>query len=119
MSLSGREQETLDRIEDEIAGSDSNLAALLNTFTRLTAGEHMPDGEEVKRPEPRARFLTRLIKGASPQAWLPAAIIVMVTVLITVTAALSGGGRPGGCAHIRGLACARQVTMYPSTQRSG
>ena len=47
MSLSARDQEALDGIADELAGPDSNLAAMLDTFTRLTAGEQMPRGEEI------------------------------------------------------------------------
>ena len=39
MGLSEREQQALDSIEDGLAGSDPELASLLATFTRLTAGD--------------------------------------------------------------------------------
>ena len=42
MSLSERDQQALDGIEDGLAGSTPKLAAMLATFTRLTAGEEMP-----------------------------------------------------------------------------
>lgn len=63
MSLSAREQRALDRIADELAGPDSNLAVMLDTFTRLTAGERMPQGEEI-RPSPR---LTRRVPTRGPR----------------------------------------------------
>jgi pimeloyl-ACP methyl ester carboxylesterase len=37
MSLSAREQQALDSIEDGLSGADPKLASLLATFTRLTA----------------------------------------------------------------------------------
>ena len=42
MSLSERDQQALDGIEDGLAGSTPKLAAMLATFTRLTVGEEMP-----------------------------------------------------------------------------
>jgi hypothetical protein len=132
MSLSAREQEALDRIAAGIASSDSNLAAMLNTFARLTADERMPEGEEVKpvrrsarqarkpRSRPRRRYSGPVFKGDSHLlAYLPAAVILLVTAVIAVTAALSGGGKERGCVQMRGLACVSQVTAYPSAQRPG
>ena len=42
MSLSAREQQTLEDIEDGLAGSDPGLAARMAMFTRLPAGDEMP-----------------------------------------------------------------------------
>src|SRR5207248_9781149 len=42
MSLSAWEQQSLDTIKNRLTGSDPELAALLITFTQLTAGEDMP-----------------------------------------------------------------------------
>ena len=42
MSLSARDQQALDGIEDGLAGSTPKLAAMLATFTRLTSGEEIP-----------------------------------------------------------------------------
>jgi hypothetical protein len=50
MSISEREQQALDSIEEDLAGSVPELAAKLAVFTRLTAGEAMPPRERVWRP---------------------------------------------------------------------
>ena len=47
MSLSAREQQALDCIEDELAGSDPKLAWLLATFARHASGEEMPVREKI------------------------------------------------------------------------
>jgi hypothetical protein len=46
MSLSSHEQHALHSIEDRLCVSDPELASLLATFTRLTAGEDMPAREK-------------------------------------------------------------------------
>lgn len=48
MSISEREQQALDFIEEDLAGSGAELAAKLAVFTRLTAGETMPPRESVR-----------------------------------------------------------------------
>jgi len=58
MSLSAREQHTLDSIESALSGSDPELALLLATFGRLTSGEDMPVREKIRparRWSPRGR----------------------------------------------------------------
>lgn len=122
MSLSAREQETLDRIANELAGPDSTLAAMLDTFTRLSAGEQMPQDEEIRQSPRLTRRVRsrRLRKCLTPEgaprslAWLPAAVILAVTAIIVITVALSGGAKPGTCASVRGLTCASQVHAYPA-----
>ncbi len=47
MSLSPRDRQALDSITDSLTGSDPALARLLDTFTRLMAGEAMPSREQV------------------------------------------------------------------------
>jgi hypothetical protein len=54
MSLSAHEQQALESIGDELSVSDPELASLLTTFTRLTAGEDMP----VREDQTRARWTT-------------------------------------------------------------
>jgi hypothetical protein len=58
MSLSAWEQQALDSINNGLAGSDPELAALLSAFARLASGEDMPDREKI-RAGPR-RALRRL-----------------------------------------------------------
>lgn len=129
MSLSARDQEALDRIADGIARSDANLTAMLDTFTRLTAGERLPAGEEVRQSRrrrrvrergPRVRRLrARLRLRAVPDGlvWLPAAVILAVTAIIAITAVLSGGAKSGGCGYMRGLTCAGPVHTRPAAPR--
>jgi hypothetical protein len=48
MSLSARDRQALDSIEDQLAGSDPRMASLMATFTRLTSGEEMPAREDIR-----------------------------------------------------------------------
>jgi Protein of unknown function (DUF3040) len=48
MSLSAQEQQVLDSIGHKLSVSDPELASLLTTFTRLTAGEDMPAREKTQ-----------------------------------------------------------------------
>ena len=50
MSLSGWEQQTLDCIEDELAGSDPKLAWLLATFARHASGDELPVRDKIPNP---------------------------------------------------------------------
>jgi len=54
MRLSVREQRQLDTIGAAVGSSDARLASMLATFGRLTAGEPMPDREQLTRPAGRA-----------------------------------------------------------------
>ncbi len=54
MRLSVREQRQLDTIGESVSQSDVQLASMLATFARLTAGEPMPDREQLTRPGSRA-----------------------------------------------------------------
>ncbi len=58
MSISHREQRTLDLIEDDLARSGQDLASKLAVFTRLAAGEEMPARERIRGAvHPRAPWL--------------------------------------------------------------
>ena len=62
MSLSAWEQQALDCIEDELAGSDPKLAWLLATFARHASGEELPVRKKIPpptRPAPRQRAPAR------------------------------------------------------------
>ena len=48
MSPNQPDSQTLGSIEDGLAGSDPGLAAMLNIFSRLTAGEEMPIREKIR-----------------------------------------------------------------------
>ena len=55
MRLSVRELHQLDTIGEAVSRSDAQLASMLVTFSRLTAGEPMPDREQLTRPGSRTR----------------------------------------------------------------
>jgi hypothetical protein len=72
MVLSVREQRQLDTIDQVVSGSDARLASMLGTFGRLTAGEPMPDREQLIRLAGRARRACRATCAAMARfiAWL-------------------------------------------------
>jgi hypothetical protein len=72
MRLSVREQRQLDTIDEAVSRSDARLASMLATFGRLTAGEPMPDREQLpRRPGPAGRALHAVgAKTARLIAWL-------------------------------------------------
>jgi hypothetical protein len=49
MCLSVREQRQLDTIDEAVGRSGDQLASMLATFGRLTAGEPMPDREQIAK----------------------------------------------------------------------
>jgi hypothetical protein len=119
MSITPREQQALERIEAGLTGADPKLAAMLATFTRLTSDEKMPAGEQV-RTVSRPGVRTRQGRGrASAHPWLPTtAVLLIVTVLIAVTAALAGGADSGACARSWALTCASTVPPNPLIKRA-
>ena len=122
VSLSAHEQQELDVIEGEIAGSDPALAALLATFALLTADEDLPARERIpahRGPRGRRGPLARgtFLRPGRP-AWTWACGLVAVVLWLTVSVALlvsvlviSRGGGGKGCA-LPGLSCAGQVPAH-------
>ena len=121
MSLSTREQQALEGIENRLAGSDPKLAALLVTFARLTSGEAMPAREEV-REDARlpGRWTRRVFRRArrllAAYAGLDHALAllwVLVAVgVIAVAVALSGGGRAGACVRSWPVTCTAPASAH-------
>jgi hypothetical protein len=113
MGLSAREQQALECIEARLAGSAPGLAAMLATFNRLTSDEGMPAAEDlgkVRRRHARRRPGRRPVP---PHRWLPAAVLLLVAVVLAVTASLTGAGGTGPCAHSWTLACAGPTPGHP------
>jgi hypothetical protein len=92
MSLSSHEQHALHSIESRLCVSDPDLASLLTTFTRLTAGEDMPLRENAlpqrgatrrshRRRHP-LRYRTRWLAGRSRRTFLWQAAGVVLGLLI-------------------------------------
>jgi hypothetical protein len=65
MSLSAREQQALESIEDGLAESDPGLASRLGMFSRLASGEEMPERDEIQPIRPSAT--DRLDRNRSPR----------------------------------------------------
>ena len=100
MSLSAHEQQALDSIGDKLSVSDPELASLLATFARLTAGEDMPEREKTREGTQRTgRRLgrhrrRRLRGGARPAAgrprrlrfWQVASLVFGVLLAVAVVA---------------------------------
>ena len=119
MSLSAHEQQELDSIEEEIAGSDPALAARLTTFARLAAGEELPAREQIRAGRPRGRQGPR-VPGTFGRPGRPAMRpgLVVVLLWLTVSIALvvsvlviSRGDGGKGCA-VPGVTCAGQAPAH-------
>lgn len=114
MSISEREQETLDSIGDGLVRSAPKLASMLAIFSRLTADEQMPVREQVRRA---ARGLGTNAAAAaglmSPGRirlglvgrwlWLVAAVA-----LVALTLAMSHGTASNAC-PVSSIAACRQA----------
>ncbi|MGH3185253.1 MAG: DUF3040 domain-containing protein [Streptosporangiaceae bacterium] len=112
MSLSTREQQALDLIEDGLAGSDPALAALLATFTRLTSGEVMPAREKIGATGRDTRGARRLYQRlglcrAALLLWLLIAIA-----LIAFALAANRGGSGGACTKSLATVCAAPAPAH-------
>jgi CHASE1-domain containing sensor protein len=96
MSLSSHEQHALHSIEDRLCVSDPELASLLATFSRLTAGEDMPVREKTPasrvaarrshRRRPAIRYRTWQLAGRPRRPWLWQAAGLALGLLVAVAA---------------------------------
>jgi Protein of unknown function (DUF3040) len=109
MSLSSYEQHALHSMENRLCVSDPELASLLATFSRLTAGEDMPAREKapagrvaLRRSRHRRhplRYGTRRLAGRPRQSllWQAAGLVLGLLVAVAVVAGAMAitGLRPG------------------------
>lgn len=147
MSISERDQQALDLIEEDLAGSVPELAAKLAVFTRLTADEAMPPRERVwhRARTPAARLASataaaasaRPARPASPAEaavgrrtargwrWLRRRTVWQLMALILALALLAltfvaGHGTGQGACPVTGLATCRQAPAHaPAPGRPG
>ena len=111
MSLSAREQQTLDSIETELAASDPKLASLMATFARLTSGEDMPVRERIWAVSRRGTLGAGRLRRhlgflrAAAWLWLVVAVMLVAVMLVAVALATSSGSR-ATCAKPWPAACA-------------
>lgn len=123
MSLSAWERQVLNSIQDGLAGSDPELAALLSAFTRLTSGEEMPTTEEVRagsrralRRLRRARWRSRLRRARQRLGFQRAALLVLwlltTAALIAVALSVGFGNHSATCTQAVPLVCAGSVPEH-------
>jgi hypothetical protein len=89
MSLNYRERHQLYRIEISLLRSDPQLTSMLAVFTRLSAGQRMPTGEQVATRLDRIRQATALI--AEAVTALAAAVGFLANAVRTLLSAIVGG----------------------------
>jgi len=107
MSLSPRDRQALDSITDGLTGSDPALAKLLDTFTRLTAGEAMPAREQVEGRGRRIRQgVCRAGRRLSPGGIMMVAWLVITALLVSLAVVCSNDDRLP-CTSPPVLGCAR------------
>ena len=132
MGLRAWEKQALDSIEGGLAGSAAELASLLATFSRLAAGEEMPERAKVRalqphRPRRRLRRPgggklhrdARRLRLGRQRAWPLALWLVVSLGMIAVALVLSRGG-PAACTQPWGV-CAWQPAALdtPIAARNG
>jgi len=106
MSLSAHDRQVLDFITESLTVSDPVLAGLLDTFTRLTAGELMPAREQIGARSRQMRGTAR-----RPGRRLgPAGIMILVWLLLTALfvsmAVVLSNGSPAPCRTSWAMGCA-------------
>lgn len=123
MSISERERQTLESIENGLIRSAPKLASMLAIFTRLTANEKMPARRPVRRasslraeagftasppsPErPRRIRLGRVRLGGAAQRWL---WLALAAVLLALTVILGHGTGRAACTANRVTATCHHV----------
>jgi Protein of unknown function (DUF3040) len=131
MSHSAREQQTLDSIEDGLAGSDPHLTAMLGIFTQLASGEEMPAREKISvswqqatsrarrnRRHPRRNKTSRQVHRMYRRLGFGRAALLLwllITIaLIAIGPVLSRGGSGDACASIWVAACAGSAPAHNS-----
>ena len=116
MSLSAREQQALDSIEDEMAGSDPKLASLLATFARHASGQEMPAREKMPNPALRRGNVRRPARRLFPRLSLQQTMLLLwltVTIaLIAVALVLNRDSRNGPCPESWGVVCTQQEPVH-------
>jgi hypothetical protein len=118
MSLSTWEQQALDSIKDELAGSDPELTALLTTFSQLAADEEMPARVTLRARSRRAVQSSRQKRRRTGQAYqrlyLRYALLVwfvMTATIIGAAVTLSRGNVQSACPRSWwAAACADQAS---------
>jgi hypothetical protein len=113
LSLNSRDRRALDMIEERLAASDTQLAAMLSAFSRLADGEAIPAREQIQADKQRARRSradrrTRLGLQTIMAVWL-----LISSVLIAVAVVLSHGRGNTACPDWPVTACRNHMPAHP------
>ena len=112
MSLSRREQDALDSIQDGLASSDPTLVARLTIFARLASGEEMPAREKIDaRPLHTGRADKRL---GLPQTVPMLLWLVTSVALIAVALVCNRSGSQGTCTRSWATFCTSAASAATS-----
>ena len=116
MSLSAWEQQALDCIEDELAGSDPKLASLLATFARHASGEELPVREKIPNLVLRRGNVRRPARRLFPRLGVQQTMLLLwltVTIaLIAVALVHNRDSRNGLCPESCAVACTQQAPVH-------
>ena len=116
MSLSAWEQQALDCIEDELAGSDPKLARLLATFARHASVEELPVHENIPNQALRRGNVRRPARRLFPRLGLQQTMLLLwLTVTIAVIAValvLNRDSRNGLCPESWAVACTQEAPVH-------
>jgi Protein of unknown function (DUF3040) len=113
MSLSAREQQALDSIEDELAGSDPKLASLLAKFARHASGQEMPPREKIPNPALRRGNVRRPARRLFPRLSLQQTMLLLwLTVTIALIAIALVLNCNGPCPESWAVACTQQAPVH-------
>jgi hypothetical protein len=125
VSLSARDRQALDLIEEGLAGADPRFAAKLSAFSRLTDGGEMPARERIQ-----ADTRPTTLRGLPPHGLRPgrrkrprrpstgAAVTVLLLIslaVISVALVLGHSGAAAACPRHSGAGCANRAV--PSAPR--
>ncbi len=111
MSLSADDRRALNSITEGLAESDPVLAGLLDTFTRLTAGEAMPAREQIgarwrQMRGTAGRKRARRVGRRRGTAQIIILVWLLLTALFVSLAVVLGGGGPAPCRTSWAMGCA-------------
>jgi hypothetical protein len=82
LSLNSRDRHALDMIEERLAASDTQLAAMLSTFSRLADGEAIPAREQIQADTRRAPRPRRLGLQVTMAVWLLISSVVVAAAVV-------------------------------------
>jgi hypothetical protein len=120
LPLNAHDKRALDMIEERLAASDTQLAAMLSTFSRLTDGEAIPACEQIQADKQRTadHAVRSVFPGRRPRPglWIILTMwLITSSVLIAVALVLSHTGGSTACTDWPVAACLNHMPAHPRT----